>query len=372
MKSPSRNLLLVGRAASRRTLLLREALERRGIALQVIEWRDLAVRPSVLATALARHHPLACKIDSPGEDAATTDRLITLGWQRRGEPGVRPHPLQHGELSFRHWWYAGFAHVLAGVSQALRGSAPVPPLVNSVDGILAMTDKWRCQQRLAEAGVPVPPLAGRVVSFDQLESDYPATRWPRLFIKARYGSSAAGVVALQRRPDGRVSAMSATRLGPHGRLFNHLRPALYRRRADIAALVDRLAAQEAYAEAWITKPRTPDAAGSHYDLRAVVFGGRVRQRVARLSRGAVTNLHLGNARAAPDWLCAGREARMARAGEQAASAFPACHSIGLDLIVDHRGAHVLEANAFGDLLPGLCYEGNSTYDDQAAWMTAHG
>jgi hypothetical protein len=32
---------------------------------------------------------------------------------------------------------------------------------------------------------------------------------------------------------------------------------------------------------------------------------------------------------------------------------------------------VLEANAFGDLLPGLQWHGADAYDDQAAWV-AHG
>jgi D-alanine-D-alanine ligase-like ATP-grasp enzyme len=51
---------------------------------------------------------------------------------------------------------------------------------------------------------------------------------------------------------------------------------------------------------------------------------------------------------------------------QAAQAFPASHVIGFD-IVAHRGeAHVLEANAFGDLLPGLHWRGHCTYTAQWA------
>ena len=50
-------------------------------------------------------------------------------------------------------------------------------------------------------------------------------------------------------------------------------------------------------------------------------------------------------------------AALEAAAAQAARAFPHSHVTGYDLVVRHGQAHVLEANAFGDLLPGLLWQG---------------
>jgi len=187
-----------------------------------------------------------------------------------------------------------------------------------------------------------------------------------VFVKSRYGSSGAGVLALQRHPDGRLVAATSARCGNDGRVYNHLRVARYTDRMTIARLIDHFAAQDAYAEHWIAKPRTPVARGLQHDLRVVALHGLPRQRIARLSASPLTNLHLGNRRAAPDWHGGAEHTALAQACAAASRAFAHSGSIGLDVIVRGSDAVVLEANAFGDLLPGLAYDGRTTYEDQAA------
>jgi hypothetical protein len=150
-------------------------------------------------------------------------------------------------------------------------------------------------------------------------------------------------------------------------VFNSLRPRRYTAARDIARLVDTLAAQGAYLERWIPKPRAPDALGGHYDLRVVALDGQARQRVARVSRRPLTNLHLGNRRGTLEaWLDTDSMQALEAATKRAASVFPRSRMIGFDLILRDRRSWLLEANAFGDLLPNLLWQGRGTYDDQAA------
>jgi hypothetical protein len=75
-------------------------------------------------------------------------------------------------------------------------------------------------------------------------------------------------------------------------------------------------------------------------------------------------LHLGNRRSAPHWLAARQVDALESAVSQAASAFSPSLSIGFDAVLQASRVYVLEANAFGDLLPGLQFEGAGTFDDQ--------
>ncbi|HEY0686602.1 MAG TPA: STM4014 family protein [Steroidobacter sp.] len=362
-------MLLIGNSASRRTALLRAALSCHGGRLDVIEWRDLlseedAIDRLLTAPLVARH--VWCKIDSPGEDEATTQALIRRGWLLSGTNCVAPSALRHGELAHQQWRFGGFADLLARIQPHLGRLR----LLNSVSDILLMCDKLSCQQHLRRRGVPVPELLGEIQSFADLEERFPAKQYAAVFIKSRYGSSAAGVLALRRHHDGRMLAYSSARMDSDGAIYNHLRVSRYERPAEIEALVDALAVQGAYAERWLSKPRAPIAKDASYDLRVVAHCGRARQRVARISCSPMSNLHLGNRRSAPHWLSVGEIDALETATAKAARLFEHSHCIGFDISLRGSHAAVLEANAFGDLLPGLQFEGATTYEDQAALVSA--
>jgi len=362
-------MLLVGVAANRRTALLGAAVSAQGGRLAVVDWKTLLDDAGLDALERRAQGHRWCKLDSPGGDAALTDALIRHGWRLDGAVAPEPLPLRHGELSSGRWWHLGLADLLARVAARLDAT-PGLRLLNPVGDILRMVDKWSCQHALQEARADVPRLLGTIASYDDFDTRFPAAEAPRVFVKARYGSSAAGVIALERHHGGRLVATTSARFGDDGRVYNHLRVTRHTDRATVARLVDRLAAQGAYAERWVAKPRVPGSRELHHDLRVIAFRGRARQRIARLSATPLTNLHLGNARAAPDWHGRAETAAVDAASTRVAAAFPHSHSIGLDLVVRGGEAVVLEANAFGDLLPGLAYEGRTTYDDQAAMMVA--
>ena len=363
-------MVLIGQPEHRRTHLLQAALRQRHLPpARVIDYAALLAEPQRLNELLS--DDTAIKLDSPGESAALHDALLHHGWICRGEHGDPPAPLAHGELAHQQLWYAGFSDLL----RALDRVAGDARWLNPPDDILRMCDKWRCQQELAAAGVAIPALLGTIDGYEHLRRLSKDSDCDRMFVKARYGSSAAGVFAYRRHRDGREMVYASTERveDAHGhRLFNTLTPQRYTDSREIAALIDALALQGMYAERWIAKPRAHGQPGHHFDLRVVAFNGEPRQRVARIADRPMTNLHLGNRRGDPHTLFdAARMAAVENCIRSAAAVFPRSVNIGFDLIPGRERCHVLEANAFGDLLPGLQWNGTETWDDQAAWV-AHG
>ena len=350
--------LLIGPRGGRRVAALRSALQAQSVAeVRLLDYETLLAQPAVLEAAAEGCTQV--KLESPGEAPALHAALVRTGWDSAGPSGPAPGEIAHGELAWQHCWFAGFALLLESLPSRL-------PYVNAPQELLAMSDKFGCQKRLVLAGANIPALLGTVDSYDALRERVRESGCDRVFLKARYGSSGAGVLAYARHPDGHEVAYGSAQL-EGGRVFNSLRQRRYARSEEIASLVDALAAQGAYLEQWIPKPRTPGQPGERFDARIVVFECRARQRVARSSAGALSNLHLGNRRGPlRDWLGEAGMAAATRAVESAAFAFSRSRMIGFDLIVRGTRCWLLEANGFGDLLPGLLHEGRSTYEDQAA------
>ncbi len=363
----SAGMVLIGQPEHRRTHLLQAAMCRRGLPpARVIDYAALLAEPQRLTELLT--DDTAIKLDSPGESAALHDALLHRGWICSGEHGDPPARLAHGELAHQQLWYAGFADLL----HALHRVAGDTDWLNPPDDILRMCDKWRCQQDFAAAGVEIPALLGTIDGYAHLRRLSVDSDCDRIFVKARYGSSAAGVLAYRRHRDGREVAYASTALmkGVNGyRLFNTLAPQRYTDSRKISTLIDALALQGAYAERWIAKPRAHGQTGHHFDLRVVAFNGEPRQRVARIANRPMTNLHLGNRRGDPYTLLSDTcMTTVEDCVRTVAAVFPRSMSIGFDLIPGRDRCHVLEANAFGDLLPGLQWNGADAWDDQAAWV----
>ena len=351
-------MILLATKGSKRVRLLQAA--RAQLALppaQVLEWRDWLARPALLDAALGQ--PALFKIEPPGDDPLAHVQLLHDGCRLLDRAPVRAP--EHGELLAMEAWFAGFSSAMARLSGQLA-ALPRAHVVNAPAEITLMTDKLACQRHLAEHGVAIPALLGRIDGYEHLQSLLQQHDLDRVYLKPRYGSSASGVVAYRRNRAGRQQATTSAsllRVGGETRLFNVKRIARHESAADIATLVDALATQELYAEAWLDKPRCGD---SHYDLRVVAIAGQPVHRVARLGTQMMTNLHLDNQRGDPCSLLNELDmAALEAATRQAALAFPASGVAGYDLVVRRGQAHVLEANAFGDLLPGLLWQGLDTY-----------
>lgn len=363
-------MAVFGTPGHRRTRLLQAALRRRRLGRAAVFDYGTALSERIPTPSLDREAPYAVKLDAPSSDAGLDLALIRRGRACLGLDPEAPLDIEAGELAQRHAWHAGFADLLRGIARDCEAAGPVRWL-NPPGDVLRMCDKWRCQQTLAEAGVDVPPVLGLVEGYAHLQHLLDAHGCDQVFVKARYGSAAAGVVAYRRHRDGREIAQTTTEcVVDHGgiRLFNRLAPLRYRERARIAALIDALAAQGCYAEAWVPKPRAAGSTRHHFDLRVIAFAGEPRQRVARIAGTPMTNLHLGNRREDPAMLLDAETMRRVETTVRAAArAFPDSASIGFDLIPTRDRCVVLEANAFGDFVQHARWQGADACDDQAAW-----
>ena len=356
-------LTLLATQGSKRVRLMQAArAQQRLPPAQVLEWRDWLAQPALLQHALRQ--PGILKIEPPGDDPAAHLLLLRAGCRLLDRPPVAAPA--HGQLLAMDAWFAGFSHAMQDLAAQLA-RLPQARVFNAPGEITLMTDKLACQRHLAAHGVPIPVLLGPVHGYEHLQSLLHEHQLDRVYLKPRYGSSASGVIAYRRNKAGRQQATTSAALQHEdgaARLFNVKRMARYETAADIAALVDALAAQELYGEAWLNKPRCGD---SHYDLRVVTVAGQPAHRVARIGSQMMTNLHLDNRRGdTSSLLNAADLAALEQTAAQAARAFPASHVTGYDLVVRQGQAHVLEANAFGDLLPGLLWQGIDTYTAQLA------
>ncbi|KKO62050.1 hypothetical protein VM94_04121 [Janthinobacterium sp. KBS0711] len=354
-------MLLLATSGSKRVRLMQAARAHLRLPpAQVMEWRDWLAQPARLEDALRQ--PSRLKIEPPGDDPAAHLLLLQAGCRLLDRPLLSAPA--HGELLAMDAWFAGFSNAMQGLARQLA-AMPQIRVFNAPAEICLMTDKLACQHHLAAHGIAIPTLLGPVHSYDHLQSLLHEHDLDRVYLKPRYGSSASGVVAYRRNKAGRQQATTSAALQQGdgaARLFNVKRMARYETQHDIAALVDALAAQQLYAEAWLNKPRCGD---SHYDLRVVTVAGQPAHRVARIGDQMMTNLHLDNLRGeAAGLLSAADMTALEAAATQAARAFPNSHVTGYDLVVRHGQGHVLEANAFGDLLPGLLWQGADTYAAQ--------
>lgn len=365
---PSR-MVLVGQpghhtSGQRRTQGLRAALVRRGLPPpRVFDYASVLASPDDFLDAA--RNASAVKLDSPGGDDLAHDAFVRRGLSF--VDGAHALPRAHGELVDAHLRFAGFADLLQHLARAL----PDARWLNAPGDILRMCDKWHCQQALQAAGVDTPVPLGLIGGYDDLQARLDASGHDRVFVKARFGSSAAGVVAYRRHRDGRAIACTTAEVrhvDGRTRLFNRLDLQRYTRTTDIAILIDALARQGAYVEAWVAKPRASNDPARHFDLRVVACNGEARQRVARLSDGPMTNLHLGNRRQGIDALLDGDAiARVEHTVRAASAAFPDSRCIGFDLIPLRDRCVFLEANAFGDDLQDAAWQGHDACDDQVAW-----
>ncbi|MBX9582140.1 MAG: STM4014 family protein [Gemmataceae bacterium] len=370
-----RRVVLVGNPGGRRAELFAAALARRG-------WPPAAVVPWIdVIAGRGRLDELAAggawvRLDSPGRDWEVERALIARG-AAEGEDEdtgaeaisadeARTLPFEKGRILLPRQWYRGFRAVLRGLA-----ARPGVNWLTDPAEVIDLFDKRRCQARIGAAGVPIPAGVGSPRSFDELMDVLQAAgRW-RVFVKLACGSSGSGVAAFA-VGRGRMQATTTVELVRRdGRclLFNSRRVRRYETAAEVAALFDALCREGVRVEEWVPKA---GLGGRAFDVRVLVVAGRVRQVVGRLSATPLTNLHLLNERADAATVRAAVPAdRWAEAladCERAAAAFPGCHHLGVDLAFTpgFRRRVVFEANAFGDLLPGVSCDGLDSYETQLA------
>lgn len=375
MARAGRRFVLVGNPDCRRVLLFQAALDRLELPAPVlIPWSELLSGQADLSRVVQSGDVV--RLESPGRDWNVERALLHAGsdapneepFDRLTAAQVEALTFERGRIHAPRQWFLGFRRALARV-QAQLAECPPHVATSDPDEIAVMFDKPACHQRLQQAGVRVPETLGTPGSFAELRERMAKAGCPRVFVKLAHGSSASGVVAYQSQGDRHQAATTTevVRVDGEVQLYNSRRVRVITRLEEIAEVIDALCRHRVHVERWLPKAGLE---GKCFDLRLVSINGEPRHGVARLSRSPMTNLHLLNGRAAVERV---RERMRPEAWDalletcrRTAAAFPRSLQAGIDLLIgpDYRRHAVGEVNAFGDLLPGVFYEGRDTYTAQ--------
>ncbi len=355
-------LVVIATPTDRRVELLQAALARGGFPLATlisyeqviaggIDWKQVVPPGAVI------------RLESPGKSTRIQELLIQSG-------GGSLCPLLEGEWREPTAWYRGFCMALDTIE---AGVAEIEGIrwMNPPADVALMFDKVACHAHLHAQGLPVAPAFSDITSFHALISAMREAGVNQVFVKSRYGSSAAGIIAL-RVNNRHISAITTLEGAYHQERYCYFNTRRLRHLTDplmIQSWVDMLCEAGAHIERWIPKAGWR---GKTFDVRLVVIGGRVRHQVIRMSDSPITNLHLLNERNDTADLIEhiGRTAwqRVITMCEQVMATFPDTRYAGLDIALTPHTYQpvVLEVNAFGDLLPDVLHEGQDTYAAELA------
>ena len=264
--------------------------------------------------------------------------------------------------------YLGFCRLLREIELAIKDCSAIT--ISSPNNIICMYDKLTCQQRLTSFGVPIPSIITVPKTYDDMRAA--CGNKGRFMLKMSHGSGGVGCVALH-FSQGRVRAITSSQtlaMIDHQYADAHMPIQHLDDEVVIAQLIDSLCKEQAHVEAWLPKARLE---GQPFDLRVVVIAGKPCHAIARLGRSPFTNLNLGGTRRSISLLLqhVGESVwhDVERISENVASCFPESLYMGVDYLLRPNGnLHVLEINAFGDLLLNVHHEGHDPYSAEIATM----
>ena len=323
-----RQLVLLGEAESKRTIYFSKACRKLGISLkqQTLDAFDGTPEPCLI------------KIDPPG----------STNWDISQ---------QAAELEAYH-------------EQLKRLSQSGQAFYNEPEAIWTALDKRRCKEILQAQGLAVTEMWPEIVTqAAELREVMALRHWPGAFVKPRFGSAAAGILAYRFAPKSGREVLYTCAVLKEGRLYNTKTLRRLEDKDEIAAVLTQVLAGETVVERWHPKAQHQ---GSSYDLRAVVQFGQLDYLLARASRGPITNLQLNNGAVpvgelglAPEVLEA-----VAEVCVQALKALPGLRYAGLDVLLDEQTLtpRIIEVNGQGDLIYQDIFADNRIYARQAAYF----
>ena len=357
--------VILGNPENRRLTLFQAALRSEGFApARVVPWLELLEDPK----ALERVDLAQCwfRIDAAGENFEVERALLTLGARKAKAAKVSTVSASaiaalgedRGRILAPAQAHLGFGVALRRVERLLA-KRPGWRQLNPVPEILELFDKRRTSARFAAAGIPVPESLGRIRTVAELDAKMEAQQIPAVFVKLSSGSSAS-CLGIYRRPGAFHTTIEQADTG----WYNTLRIRHVRDRGRIEELLTFLLREGAQVERSIPKARF---ASAFFDLRVLCVAGEPAFVVVRQNRHPITNLHLGGWRGALDGLKAVIPARAWDSAmdscRKVAALYRSLH-LGIDLMFEPDWARhrILEANAFGDLLPNLSHQGKNVWE----------
>ncbi|MDC0709629.1 STM4014 family protein [Stigmatella sp. ncwal1] len=360
--------ILIGNAENRRVTLFQEALARQGLPpAHVVPWRELLSCWELLAD-LPDTEALV-RIDSAGENWEVEKALLKRGYPDALEQGcslltpeeVEKLPLDHGRILCPRQHHLGFLRVLAQLEAVFaehrRWHVLQPPAA-----IADLFDKRITSRRYAALGVPVPEPLEAITDVASLRTRMQETGCREVFVKVSCGSSAS-CLAIFRKGRSTESLVTTIEQADTG-WYNSLKVRRIHEPRQVDEVLTFLLHEGSQVERSIPKARL---GGDFFDCRVLMVRGEPAFTVVRQSQRPITNLHLGGWRGdLPDFHAVVPPNELADAMESCRTVARAheCLHVGIDLMYEEHftGHRVLEANAFGDLLPNLWREGLSVYE----------
>ncbi len=362
--SPLAPSVILGEGDGERAEGFNAALVRAGLPpAHVLDYARFAEAPDRLAGLFPEGRGVL-RLESPGGSLRIRRALLRLAGAEEeagSDAGTRLRP--------DHAVQSGLA---AAIRLARRILPPGVAMTHDAAAVALLYDKRACHDAMRAAGLPVPRALPPVDDFEALREAMRAAGLSRVFVKPRYGSGAAGIVALAVAGND-IVALSCAEHAPGDGTLHHTHRLRRLRGPQAVALVDAILAQDTHVERWVPKAAI---GGRPCDLRVLVVAGEPAHIVLRLADGPITNLDLGGRRADAEVLRAlappaAWEAMLADCRRFAAR-LPGNLHVAFDvaLTVGLRRHVFFEANAFGDLIRRVAFAGHDPYGWQVACLPA--
>lgn len=242
--------------------------------------------------------------------------------------------------------------------------------LNTPDSILQLLDKKNAKVQLQDFGVPVTRMFEKdVQTVEELLDLMKEKRCYSVFVKPRYFSGAAGVVALRIHPiQEKMVAYTSCRMEKND-LVNTKKLSVLREKQEINLLLNKLLSLGCVVERWHPKA---EIEGKSYDLRVVYQFRHIAHMVVRQSGGPITNLHLNNQAMKVENLGLGQDKiqEISQLCQQAMELFPGLHMAGIDILLEKGTLRplIIEMNGQGDLIYQDIYGKNEIYLEQVKYL----
>lgn len=365
------NFVIIANPENRRVGFLQQALANFNLPpATVISYADLIADKDTLERFNTPNTII--RFDSPEKNFEIDKAIIAAGaevtddgrHQRISAGDAAELEFDKGRILYPRQWYLGWRNLLQKWEKQLQCRT-----MNHPGDIAVMFDKPQCCDRFLRHNIPVPRSLGKIYNYDHLREQMQKQECDRVFVKLSHGSAASGVVAYRAnsRFESAITTVERARENGQTLLYNSRKICHYTKTAEIADIINILTDEGVQVEEWQPKAHLQ---GYGFDVRVVVINGEAQHIVVRLGKSPMTNLHLGNERGDTQEFLAkvGIEnwAVMKQTCEAAAALFPNSLYCGVDLLIlpDWQQHVILEINAFGDLLPGIIWNGLDTYTSQ--------
>lgn len=373
-------MILIGNSNSKRTLYFEKAAQHLNVPVQMLPYcDDIQLSPATnqqLTCSAAVHSlfpaagqlisaalPKFCKIDPPsfhfmGENQYRIDCMHSI-----------------------YQTYCNWLLTLPKPSKTLH-------YLNTPTAIALLLDKYECKKTIINAGIPTTPFLGTVLKeiheYEELKQEMKHHHCFSVFIKPRFASGAAGVLAYRFHPaTGQeqlyTSAAIAISKSGEEQIINTKKLSCFHDRETIKKLLNYILPLGTITERWI-----PKAEYNHckYDLRILYQFGKIAFITVRQSNGPITNLHLNNKPLVskppgvfPECLHITQKQILEteQICQQAVSAIKGLSMAGIDILFEKNSGrpYMIEMNGQGDLLYQDIYHENRIYEEQAAIALAY-